>query len=111
MTPPRTLRQDDLSGVCAAHGQFEARIDDKFEILKGTMDEAVVELKAVNKSLSDGRVEFKSHEGRLDALEKGEKACFADRKVMRADINFLTRGYWMALGALAILQFLLKLWQ
>lgn len=110
MAARMTLNQDELSGVCASHAQFEARIDDKFDDLKETMSEAVIELKAVNKSLSDGRVEFKAHEGRLAALEKSSEACSADRRGMRSDINFLTRGYWMALGALALLQFILKFW-
>jgi hypothetical protein len=112
MTPPRVLKQDDgLGGVCAAHGQFEARIDDKFDDLKATMTEAVTELKAVNKSLSDGRVEFKSHEGRLLALEKTTVDCAVERKTMKTDIQFLTRGYWIAVGALSALQIILKLWK
>lgn len=111
MAPPRTFGQQDAGlSVCAAHDQFEARIDDKFEDLKETMSEAVAQLKEVNRSLSDGRVEFKSHEGRLLALEKATADCAKERGVMKSDIKFLTRGYWMALGALAILQLALKFW-
>lgn len=113
MTPPRTLKQAD--GVCAAHGQFELLIEEKFDRLGAAVDgvasgvkDAVQEIKGITKSLSDGRVEFTSQDGRLVALEKQTQDCALDRERMKTDIKFLTRGYWMALGALAVLQLILK---
>lgn len=121
MTPPRqTLNQSE--GPCAAHGQFEARIDEKFDAIKAGVDalaeeakETRAELKAISESLSDGRVEFKDQDGRLKALEKNSNDCAIDRERMKTKIEFLSRGYWLAVGALVISQLLLqvalKLWK
>ena len=109
-------------GVCPGHDQFEARMDDKFETLRETMERAVTEmtgvrqdLAAINKALSDGRVEFVMHEGRLAALEKTTGQCETDRTTIWGEIKELRKAYLLMVGGLTVLQLViqvaLKIWK
>ena len=123
MVPPRQPSMfQGQGGVCPGHDQFEARMDDKFETLRETMERAVTEmtgvrqdLAAINKALSDGRVEFVMHEGRLAALEKTTGQCESDRTLIRGELKNLQKAYWLLVGGFTVLQLViqvaLKIWK
>lgn len=111
--PRQGLMQQD--GTCGAHAQFEARIDERFDSLAvavekvaNTTEAIQADIRSVAERLSDGRVEFALLAGRILAVENKTVECVLDREKIKTEVKFLTRGYWMAIGAMLLLQVLLK---
>lgn len=112
--PRQALTQQE--GTCGAHAQFEARIDERFDALAAAVEkvanttEAIqTDIRGVVERLGDGRVEFALLAGRILAVENKTVECVLDREKIKTEVKFLTRGYWMAVGAMLLLQVLLKL--
>lgn len=112
--PRQGLMQQE--GTCGAHAQFEARIDERFDSLAvvvekvaNTTEAIQTDIRGVVERLGDGRVEFALLAGRILAVENKTVECVLDREKIKTEVKFLTRGYWMAVGAMLLLQVLLKL--
>lgn len=67
------------------------------------------DLAGINRALSDGRVEFKVHEGRIVALENTTSRCETDRTAVWAEIKELRKAYWLMVGGLTVLQFVIQM--
>ena len=105
-------------GVCAAHEHFEARMDERVDSLKESIErladamaDMAKDIKEIKDRLGDGSVSFARMDGRVQALERNADHCAKDRDKMKCDIKFLTRGYWIAIGALMALQFIMHYWK